>query len=224
MLVVDDSSDEENDDVEKLSAQRPRSISGDDLGDSFSLYEEPGTTKGWVDEILARKEADDSDNEDDDSSEESASANDDGDDEGSDEDDTDGDDDEHEKSTSLKDWEQSDDDNLGTDLEEDEEHGSHDGDDAEIEPISHKKSKKTEPVELRKGDEKSLDGKKKKGNREQHSTQPDIPHIIEAPKSFEEFCAILENCSNENVILVVDRIRKSNAIQLAAENRKKIQV
>ncbi|KAI9387237.1 hypothetical protein POPTR_010G140100v4 [Populus trichocarpa] len=224
MLVADDSSDEENDDVEKLSAQRPRSISGDDLGDSFSLYEEPGTTKGWVDEILARKEADDSDNEDDDSSEESASANDDGDDEGSDEDDTDGDDDEHEKSTSLKDWEQSDDDNLGTDLEEDEEHGSHDGDDGEIEPISHKKSKKTEPVEPRKGDEKSLDGKKKKANREQHSTQPDIPHIIEAPKSFEEFCAILENCSNENVILVVDRIRKSNAIQLAAENRKKIQV
>ncbi|KAJ6891366.1 nucleolar protein 14 isoform X2 [Populus alba x Populus x berolinensis] len=152
MLVADDSSDEENNDVEKLSAQRPRSISGDDLGDSFSLYEEPGTTKGW-----------------------------------------------------------------------DEEHGSHDDDGGEIEPISHKKPKKTEPVEPRKGDEKSLDGKKKKANREQHSTQPDIPHIIEAPKSFEEFCAILENCSNENVILVVDRIRKSNAIQLAAENRKKIQ-
>ncbi|KAJ6718589.1 NOP14 [Salix purpurea] len=181
MLVADDSSDEENDDAEKLSAQRPRSISGDDLGDSFSLDEEPRTTKGWVDEILARKEADDSDNEDDDSSEESASENDDGEGEGegSDEDDTDGDGDEHEKSLSLKDWEQSDDDNLGIDLEENEEHDS-------------------------RGDT--------------------FPHIIEAPKSFEEFCAILENCSNENVILVVDRIRKSNAIQLAAENRKKMQV
>ncbi|KAF9674232.1 hypothetical protein SADUNF_Sadunf10G0106100 [Salix dunnii] len=214
--------DEEND-VEKLSAQRPRSISGDDLGDSFSLDEEPRTTKGWVDEILARKEADDSDNEDDDSSEESASDNDDGDGEGSDEDDTDGDDDEHEKSLSLKDWEQSDDDNLGIDLEENEEHDSC-GDVGEIEPISHKKSKKTDAFEPRKGDKKSLDGKKIKANHEQHSTQPDIPHIIEAPKSFEEFCAILENCSNENVIPVVDRIRKSNAIQLAAENRKKMQV
>ncbi|KAG5237062.1 nucleolar protein [Salix suchowensis] len=225
MLVADDSSDEENDDAEKLSAQRPRSISGDDLGDSFSLDEEPRTTKGWVDEILARKEADDSDNEDDDSSEESASENDDGDGEGegSDEDDTDGDGDEHEKSLSLKDWEQSDDDNLGIDLEENEEHDSR-GVVGEIEPISRKKSKKTDAFEPRKGDKKSLDGKKIKANHEQHSTQPDIPHIIEAPKSFEEFCAILENCSNENVILVVDRIRKSNAIQLAAENRKKMQV
>ena len=210
MLVADDSSDEENDDVEKLSAQRPRSISGDDLGDSFSLDEEPRTTKGWVDEILARKQADDSDNEDDDSSEESASEN-------------DYDDDEHGKSLSLKDWEQSDDDNLGIDLEENEEHDSR-GDVGEIEPISHKKPKKTDAFKPRKGDKKSLDGKKIKANHEQHSTQPDIPHIIEAPKSFEEFCAILENCSNENVILVVDRIRKSNAIQLAAENRKKMQV
>ncbi|KAJ6720992.1 NOP14 [Salix viminalis] len=157
MLVADDSSDEENDDAEKLSAQRPRSISGDDLGDSFSLDDEPRTTKGWVDEILARKEADDSDNEDDDSSEESASENDDGDGdgegEGSDEDDTDGDGDEHEKSLSLKDWEQSDDDNLGIDLEENEEHDSR-GDVGEIEPISHKKSKKTDAFEPRKGDKK----------------------------------------------------------------------
>ncbi|CAK7326403.1 unnamed protein product [Dovyalis caffra] len=214
MLVVDDSSDEENDDVEK-----PRPISGDDLGDSFSLDEEPRTTKGWVDEILARKEADDSDNEDD-SSEESAE--DDSDDEGSDDDDTDDDDKEHDKSLSLKDWEQSDDDNLATDLE-DEEHDDSLDDDGEIEPIS-KKSKKTDAVKPRKGDKKSLDGKKIKANCEQHSSQPDIPHIIEAPKNFEEFCAILENYSNENVILVIDRIRKSNAIQLAAENRKKMQV
>jgi nucleolar protein 14 len=50
----DYSSDEDNDDVEKQSTPGLRSISGDDLGDSFSLEEQPKTKKGWVDEVLER--------------------------------------------------------------------------------------------------------------------------------------------------------------------------
>lgn len=223
MHAADNSSDEENDDV-KPPTQRLRSISGDDLGDSFSLAEEPRTVKGWVDEILEREDAGDSENEDDDSSEGSESTEDDGDNEGSDEDNSVDDNDECDKSLSLNDWEQSDDDNLGTDLEEDEEHDDNPDDDEEdIEPRVHKRSENN-VVETGKGGKESLDAKKVKANCKQLSNEPDIPHLIEAPNSFEELCAMLDNCSNANVIVVINRIRKSNAIALAAENRKKMQV
>lgn len=61
-MNANDSSDEENDAVEK-SSKGLRSASGDDLGDSFSLNEEYEPKKGWVDEILERRDADDSENE-----------------------------------------------------------------------------------------------------------------------------------------------------------------
>ncbi|XP_012082545.1 nucleolar protein 14 isoform X2 [Jatropha curcas] len=232
MFSTNDSSDEENDDIEKPSTQRPRSVSGDDLGDSFSLQEEPKPTKGWVDEILERRDADESESEDDNSSENSGSAEDEGDNEGSDEDagdnegsdgdDSDKENDESKNILSLKDWEQSDDDKLGTDLqdEEDEYNENLDDDTEEADVRGHKKSKKNDDVETRERDTESLVAKKIK----QRSTEPDIPFLIEAPKSFQELCALLENCSNSNVITVINRIRASNAIKLAAENRKKMQV
>lgn len=222
MLAINDSSDEENDDNEKPLTQRPRSISGDDLGDSFSLHDEPKPGKGWVDEILERRDVDDSENEDDNSSEDSENAEDDGDSEGSDESESDEHKDVSDKTLSLKDWEQSDDDNLGTDLEDNEEEHNDklDDENEEMERRGCKKPKKNDNINSREGDGESLVAK----HVNQLSTEPDIPFLIEAPKSFEELCALLDNCSNANVIVVVNRIRASNAIKLAAENRKKMQV
>ena len=122
-----------------------------------------------------------------------------------------------EKTISLKDWEQSDDDDLGTDLEEDEEEENGDS------PFTDKKekekiAKKNVAVDTRKRDGESLSAKKK-GN------QPgSIPFIIHAPKNFEELSSRLENCSNADVIEIISRIRATDAIKLAAENRKKMQV
>ncbi|XP_065877793.1 uncharacterized protein [Euphorbia lathyris] len=214
-----DSSDEENDDVEKPST-RLRSVSGDDLGDSFSLHEEHEPKKGWVDEILERKDVDDSENESDGSSEGSEEAEDEIDDEGSDEGDS-GEDNRDGKTVSLRDWEQSDDDNLGTDLEEDEEEDEHFGDEnEEMEPRDHKKSKKNDDIETTQGGRGSLDAKKIK----QNSLKPDIPFLIQAPTSSEELSALLDDRSNDDIIMIISRIQKTNSIKLAAGNRKKMQV
>lgn len=221
MLPTDDYSDEDNDDAEKPSTLRPRSISGDDLGDSFSLEEELRTKKGWVDEILERKDASDSESEGDDcdSSEDSESPEDDGD-EGSDEDNSEG-----ERDLLNKDWEQSDDDNLGIDLDEkDEEDDSEENDmddnayAKEMEPREPEKLKKKKAVQASKIDGKSLDANK------QSSTQSDLPYLIEAPKSIDELEALLDNLCNSDIALIIHRIRASNAIKLAAENKKKMQV
>ncbi|KAJ0037512.1 hypothetical protein Pint_23460 [Pistacia integerrima] len=225
MLATDDTSDEDNEADEKLSAQRPKSMSGDDLGDSFSLDEEPKAKRGWVDEVLERKDTTES--EDDDSSEDSDDAESDGVDEEFNEDS-----DASEKTLTLKDWEQSDDDDLERDLEEeeeeelelDEDNDDSDDDEEGMEPRGKKKSRGNAHGEIRKSDKESLDIKKMKVNHTKLSGQPDIPYIIEAPKSLDEFCALLDNCSNADKILVINRIRASNAIKLAAENRKKMQV
>ncbi|GMJ03745.1 hypothetical protein like AT1G69070 [Hibiscus trionum] len=217
MLATDYSSDEDGENAEKGSAQRPRAISGDDLGDSFALDEEPGNKKGWVDEILEREGADDSENEDEDTSEDSEGAEDTDEDEGSEEDDEN----ECEKTLSLKDWEQSDDDDVGTDLDGDEENEEHDeaiGDEA-VEERGRNKSNKSEHRK-----DESVDAKRIKSGVKHTSTKPDIPFIIEAPKSLEELSSLLSNCSNDDVVVVINRIRASNAIKLAAENRKKMQV
>ena len=228
MLAPEDASDEDNDDSEKPSTQRLRPISGDALGDSFSLEEEPRTKKGWVDEILERRNENNSDSEAGDSSGDSETAEDDGDEEGSDEDNEEG-----ENNLSLKDWEQSDDDDLGTDLEDDEEEEEEeedddddddDDDEKEMGSRDQKKAKKSDAVETTKRDRDPLDAKKMKVDGQTLSTRSDLPYLIEAPKSLEELCALLDNRSNTEIMLIINRIRASNAIKLAAENRKKMQV
>ncbi|XVF85775.1 hypothetical protein PTKIN_Ptkin17bG0144500 [Pterospermum kingtungense] len=219
MLATDYSSDEDGENAEKDSAQRPRSISGDDLGDSFALDEEPGHKKGWVDEILERKDADDSENEDEDSSEDSENSEGADEDEGSEEDN----DNEQERTLSLKDWEQSDDDDLGTDLDED---GKGEEQDDAIGDVDVEKRglNKSNESELRKEDVASVEAKKIKSSVKHVSTKSDIPYIIEAPSSLEEFSSLLENRSNGDIVEIINRIRANNSIKLAAENRKKIQV
>lgn len=223
MLGTDDLSDEDGNDSEDVdNAQRLRSISGDDLGDSFSHDEERKTKRVWIDDILERKNVNDGGSEDNTSSEDSENSEDDSDEEGTDEDN-----DEYEKSQSLKDWEQSDDDNLSTDLEEEaedregeEEKG--DGGDEELEPkpegykkASEIKERQTEP----------LNAKKTKADGKLPSSQlGELPYVIAAPKSLEELSALLEKRSDSQIIEAIRRIRTCNAISVAAENRKKMQV
>ena len=221
MLATNDISDEEDENAEKISAQRPRAISGDDLGDSFTLDEEPKIKKGWVDEILER-DAEDSDSEEGDSEDEEN----DSDEEGSDEDDE-----SHEEGPSMKDWEQSDDEsleNLDEDDGEEEDGEEDDEDDDAGEKKTHArvsaKVKNILAVETSEGRKVSSDTKKKNANDKLPTTRLDLPYLIEAPKSIEELSSLLDNCSNSDIILIINRIRASNAIKLAAENRKKMQV
>lgn len=218
MAAAEDSSDEDDEDSEKPSKHKPRSLSGDDLGDSFSVDEETMTKKGWIDEILERKDEEDEDDEDSDDLESSEDP-----DEGSEEDL-----DEHKKVITLKDWEQSDDDiSAGSEDEDDDEGEERDAEELdEVKGLNagiHIKAKRNDSVESVKGDNGSLDAKKIDIGGKM-SKELEIPYIIEAPKTFEELCTLVDIRSNSDIILIINRIRKSNSIQLAAENRKKIQV
>ncbi|KAL5579856.1 hypothetical protein UlMin_012298 [Ulmus minor] len=202
MTAADDSSEEEEEDAEKPYSERPRAIFGDDLRDSFVLdEEEPRSKKGWIDDILEKRDAENSESEGGDSSEDSEEN------------------DEGEEQLLMNDWEHSDDDNLDTDLDEEgEEHDEHgDADEKELEPSDSKKAKSERHND-------SLDVKKKKIDAKQPSFQLDLPYLIEAPNCFEELFVLLENCSINDIILVINHIRVSNAIKLAAKNWKKMQV
>lgn len=209
MLAADDSSDEDgNADEVGDNAQRPKSISGDDLGDSFSLDEEKRTKRNWIQQILERKIRSDDGSEHGMSSDDAESDEDDGDEEASDEDS-----DEDENANSLKDWEQSDDDNLSTDLEGDE--GEEEEEYEEMEP---KRSKKGELIG-------HIHPEKTKGNGKIPSSQPgELPYVIAAPKNLEELSALFDNRSDSQIVEAIRRIRTCNAISIAAENRKKMQV
>ncbi|RZC85331.1 hypothetical protein C5167_041516, partial [Papaver somniferum] len=179
----DDSSDgESNDDNEDscaISSREVRSVSGDDLGDSVSLVEkEVGHKKGWVDDIFDREGRSIADNnsEEDGREEDNVKAS---------------------KSSSLQDWEQSDDGgHLSVDLEEDNE------DEGEQKEISEPEPSKTQtPIE-----------------------QDSLPFVIDAPKTFSELSKLLENRSDADIIEAINRIRACNGVRLAAENREKMQI
>ena len=116
MHAADDSSDEDVDGSrnEDASKRRLTSISGDDLGDSFTADEETNTKLGWINDML-EKHADEVESEQGTSSEGSESGGDDDEEEtGDDGNDCDED---CQKTSSLKDRERSDDDKFDTDLE-----------------------------------------------------------------------------------------------------------
>ncbi|EOA33605.1 hypothetical protein CARUB_v10019758mg [Capsella rubella] len=192
-------------------------ISGDDLGDSFSV-EEKQPKRGWIDDVLERK--DDVDNsesdENDGSSEDSES-------EEEEEDDdceSDGGNEKQRKGHHLEDWEQSDDE-LGDELEDEDDDDDDDDEEKEVEPRVHKKLKNDGQC---KGEGLSGTAKQETNMRKLSSTQRDIPFMIDAPKNYEELVALVEDCSNADVILIVNRIRVAHSIKIKAENRKKMQV
>lgn len=207
MIARDESSDEEGDGSEDTDglAKRLKSMSGDDLGDSFSIGEDRNAKLGWIQEMLRRENEDDIENAD-------ATT-----------DDSEGDEDEDERSgecndgldtiKALKDWEQSDEDELDTDLEEDE------GEDDDQVNTKDKEYKKQEMQT------KSSDMKNIELNDNKNSSKPgDLPYTIEAPTSLEEFTSLVGECSDDEIIEAIKRIRTFNAISIAAENRKKMQV
>ncbi|XP_042501290.1 nucleolar protein 14 [Macadamia integrifolia] len=220
MLVADDSGDEGSADhqgVDKLSDQKLRSISGDDLGDSF-FNEEPGSKKGWVDEILGRKDAENLGSEE--SSEDSESGEYDSDlDNVSDENTH-----ESRETLSLKGWEQSDDDNLSTDLEEEEEE-EEEAEEGKQGLDGVVKVKDNTTIEVRNKKEDLLNTGRKKTSEEQHlARKKALPFVIEAPSTLAEFCFLVNSRSDAEIVEAINRIRACNAIRLAAENRKKMQV
>ncbi|KAG7589469.1 Nucleolar protein 14 [Arabidopsis suecica] len=199
------------------STKRPRVISGDDLGDSFSV-EEDKPKRGWIDDVLEREDdVDNSESDENDSSSEDSES------EEEEDDESDGGDEKQRKSEQrkrhhLEDWEQSDDE-LGDELEDEEE----DDDEEDDEPRVHKKLK-NDYAAPNKGEGLSGTVKQKTNMKKLSSTQRDIPFMIDPPKNFEELLALVEDCSNEDVILIVNRIRIAHSIKIKAENRKKMQV
>lgn len=194
------------------STKRPRVISGDDLGDSFSV-EEDKLKRGWIDDVLEREDdVDNSESDENDSSSEDSES------EEEEDDESDGGDEKQRKRHHLEDWEQSDDE-LGDELEDEEE----DDDEEDDEPRVHKKLK-NDYAAPNKGEGLSGTVKQKTNMKKLSSTQRDIPFMIDPPKNFEELLALVEDCSNEDVILIVNRIRIAHSIKIKAENRKKMQV
>ncbi|KAK2983887.1 hypothetical protein RJ640_008046 [Escallonia rubra] len=218
MLATDDSGDEDGDAFQDDNvSKRLRSVSGDDLGDSFAHDEGPSTKLGWIDEVLKREKANDVGSEGETSSENSESGEDDGDEEGTD-DGTNEDNEEYESTQSLKDWEQSDDENIDADSEEEEEEGGEEdngGVDIEIKPEGQKKE-----LEIKKRQTVDEETKAKKPSTQ----RGELPFTIEAPKSLEELSLLLENRPDDQVVEAIKRIRTFNSITVAAENRKKMQV
>ncbi|XP_022951528.1 nucleolar protein 14 isoform X1 [Cucurbita moschata] len=217
MLAPDNSSDDEDGDAENASVQKQKFISGDDLGDSFTLDDdERNHKKGWVDEIFERKDADGTESEDDDSAEDSDSSDDVG---GDSDDESEEDDNTRGRKHSLKDWEQSDDDILDSNSEEDDEASK---EDKELDENHPKKANKGAIVKSSKSEGSSEDAKKLEKNTKREN-KPELPYIIEAPESFDQFLSLLADCSDSDVILIIDRIRASNAIQLTEKNLEKMQ-
>lgn len=222
MLATDDVSDEDNDSdsAGNQSAKMSTHISGDDLGDSFTIDEKSRNKKGWVDDILERNHAEDSEDEDDESSEDSGDAED-------DEGETKEDEEEDEQVETLKDWEQSDDD-IGADF------GEHDSESDEEERVEDDEThcrpedKKNDiaVTSARMGKRKTgVSGMEKaKGGKQTSRLKLDLPFKIDAPTNMDELRMLFEGRSDEDIIEAIRRIRVCNAIPLAAENRKKTQV
>lgn len=218
MLAPDNSSDDEDGDAENASVQKRKFISGDDLGDSFTLDDdERNHKKGWVDEIFERKDADGTESEDDDSAEDTDSSDDVG---GDSDDESEEDDNTRGRKHSLKDWEQSDDDILDSNSEEDDEASK---EDKELDENHPKKANKGAIIKSSKSEGSSEDAKKLEKNTKREN-KPELPYIIEAPESFDQFLSLLADCSDSDVLLIIDRIRASNAIQLTEKNLEKMQV
>jgi nucleolar protein 14 len=197
------------------STKRLTVISGDDLGDSFSV-EEDKPKRGWIDDVLEREDnVDNSESDEDEDSESEEEEDDDG--------ESDGGDEKQRKGHHLEDWEQSDDE-LGAELEDEEEDDDEEDDDEEDAELRVHKKLKNDYAAPYKGEGLSGTVKEKTNMKKMSSTQRDIPFMIDPPKNFEELLALVEDCSNEDVILIVNRIRIAHSIKIKAENRKKMQV
>ncbi|KAG6516645.1 hypothetical protein ZIOFF_027114 [Zingiber officinale] len=213
MHATDDSSDEgasDDEDIQSL-AKTSRPTSGDDLGDSFSGGKDLMDKRCWVDNI---NEQNDTDNQDETGSSSQDSEGDE-DDEDSDGNPADGDNtsgDECGKISMVRDWEQSDDDELDMNDEEAENHDSQGASNCERQNMDLCEVNAKPAQRTNASPKLATDGGK------------EIPYVIEAPKTMTELCSLLDNRSDDEVLEIIVRIRAYNSIRLAAENRKKMQI
>lgn len=230
MLGVESDEDEGANDEEETERQKKkkrRDFSGDDLGENF-VMEDEYQEKGWVDEVLAR-EGDEDKGEDEDESSGDEEDGDDDEDEGSgDEDgsgdggeDSDEDSDEESAESGDEDWENSEDEVAGIDG---------------IPKLSAKDQVLLNKLLAAKGGPKPQEHMRELLEKEQKKTpkvlkQPagvqeldTLPYVIDAPQTLPEFRKLVDGRPIQDLETAVQRIRKCNAISLAAENRRKMQV
>ncbi|KNA23202.1 hypothetical protein SOVF_026920 [Spinacia oleracea] len=220
MRATDDASEEDDDSESdgKPFTNKHSHVSGDDLGDSFTVDDKSLNKKGWVDEILERNDTEDTEDEDEDSRNSDDSEESEDDEGGTEDEEDDG------KAETLKDWELSDDEVIGTDLLDEEDKSDEEGGEEDNKTHSEIEDKKNErlanPVRKVKKKTALLD----LGMAQRSSLKQELPFKINAPGTMEELHALLDDHSNEDIIEAIRRIRICNAIALAAENRKKMQV
>lgn len=225
MLATGDSSDEDSSDGEhdhKSGSRKLKPVSGDDLGDSFSVDEVTENRKGWVDEIYNKE---DEDNQDEDSTPSEGSESNEDDQETSDgEKDSDGNGTsgkEHGNMSFMKDWEQSDEDD--DDLDTDEERGK-DADEEIIKKSINEDDEDDDEEITNSQKTDNLGGIKTTSEIQAPLKQEELPYVIEAPNNLSELCSLLDGRSDTEVIEAINRIRASNSIRLAVENKRKMQI
>lgn len=212
MVATDASEDDDSSDGEdhNLGSEKSNAVSGDDLGDSFSADMKTVNRTAWVDDIYEKEDAGNQGKVNT-SSDGSGSGGDD--EEGSDDEDDTDDDGDHTTGdqignmSSIKDWEQSDDDELDLDPEQVDE------DDA-AEPV-----RTNRDIKITESNKSSSAGK-----QASRKLEP-LPFVIDAPKSYEELCKLFDGRSDEEVVEAINRIRTCNAIRLSpGPNRRKLQM
>lgn len=213
MLGTAESSDEEDDDEDeddrRMKMDNSKPISGDDLGDSFSLDESTKRKRGWVDEIYEKEGKEigedavaSDDGESDDGGDGQADENEDDDEDAGDEEDSS---DNDFGNMSARDWEQSDDDEVA--VEEDE-----------MEDVKDKEQDSDKVVK------KDAQNSKRESNGKPQVKDDNLPFVIEAPNNLQDFCSLMDGRAETEIIEIISRIRTCNSIRLTAENRKKMQV
>lgn len=206
-----DESDEDKEESRRQQKKKRREISGDDLGENF-VMEDEYQEKGWVDEVLARKEESDEDDEDDEDEDE------DGDDASEEDEDEDGSD----EGSEEEDWEHSEDELEG--IEGIPKLSAKDQDLLDKLLAAKKGPKPEDEVRSLLEKDKKLPPKAKKSPLVEHEQDDALPYVIDAPQTLPEFRQLVDKRSIQDLETAVERIRKCNAVSLAAENRKKMQV
>lgn len=211
-----DESDEDEEESRRQQKKKRREISGDDLGENF-VVENEYQEKGWVDEVLARREDSDEDDEDDDNEDDEGLS----DESEGDEDEEDSDEDGSEESED-EDWEHSEDELEG--IEGIPKLSAKDQDLLDKLLAAKKGPKPEEEVRNLLEKDKKIPQKAKKSPSDVHELDGALPYVIDAPQTLLEFRELVDKRSIQDLEIAVERIRKCNAVSLAAENRKKMQV
>ncbi|KAL9983530.1 hypothetical protein ACROYT_G005716 [Oculina patagonica] len=191
-----------------LVAEKPKHISADDLGDSFTPAEDDRVLLSYQDGsmINAEDEEDDDQSSNADNSDEEFNQNGDeeivedqegeGDNSATD-DDGDNDDDEEESSE----------DDSGSDLESDESNDEMEGDADSSEPIKQQQQRKI----------------LQKDKAEADQSKKDLPFTFKAPKSFPEFKELIKGWSYKEQLTIIDRIKACHNPKISPENKPKME-